>query len=56
MGGDTPLQEANRDVPLDGVAFSRLDWFWGKTGFKMGIFSVKKSESCCLLNLTISSH
>ena len=56
MGEDTPLQEANRDVPLDGVAFSRLDWFWGKKGFKMGIFSVKKSESCCLLNLTISSH
>ena len=25
-GGGTPLQEANRDVPLDGVAFSRLDW------------------------------
>ena len=24
-GGGTPLQEANRDVPLDGVAFSRLD-------------------------------
>ena len=25
-GGGTPLQEANRDVPLDGVAFSPLDW------------------------------
>ena len=24
-GWDTPLQEANRDVPLDGVAFSRLE-------------------------------
>ena len=24
-GGGTPLQEANRDVPLDGVTFSRLD-------------------------------
>ena len=24
-GGNTPLQEANRDVPLDGVAFSRLE-------------------------------
>ena len=24
-GGDTLLQEANGDVPLDGVAFSRLD-------------------------------
>ena len=38
-GGDNPLQEANGDVPLDGVAFSQLDWqewghkfsdFWGK--------------------------
>ena len=25
-GGGYSLQEANRDVPLDGVAFSRLDW------------------------------
>ena len=25
-GGGTPLQEANGDVPLDGVTFSRLDW------------------------------
>ena len=24
-GGGTPLQEANRDVPLDGVALSRLE-------------------------------
>ena len=24
-GGDTSLYETNRDVPLDGVAFSRLD-------------------------------
>ena len=24
-GGGTPLKEANGDVPLDGVAFSRLD-------------------------------
>ena len=24
-GWDTPLQEANRDVPLDGVAFSPLE-------------------------------
>ena len=23
--GGSPLQRANRDVPLDGVAFSRLD-------------------------------
>ena len=36
--GGTPLQEANGDVPLDGVAFSieLLEWdrkfsdFWGK--------------------------
>ena len=48
----------------NGVAFSidLLEWgrkfsdFRGKKGFKMGRFSVKKSESCCLLNLTISSH
>ena len=25
-GGGTPLQEADRDVPLDGVAFSRPEW------------------------------
>ena len=25
-GGGTPLQEANGDVPLDGIAFSRLEW------------------------------
>ena len=24
-GGGTPLKEANRDVPLDGVALSRLE-------------------------------
>ena len=24
-GGGTPLQEVNRDVPLDGIAFSRLE-------------------------------
>ena len=24
-GGCTPLEEANRDVPLDGVAFSQVD-------------------------------
>ena len=43
----------------NGVAFSieLLEWgcrfsdFWSKQGFKMGRFSVKKSESCCLLNL-----
>ena len=72
-GGGTPLQEANRDVPLDGVHFhdwidynevvfsiDLLEWshkfsdFWGEKGFKMRRFSVKKSESCWLLNLTIS--
>ena len=26
--GGIPLQEANGDVPLDGVAFSRLGWLW----------------------------
>ena len=63
-GGGTPLQEANGDVPLDGVAFSieLLEWgckfsdIWGKQGFKTGRFSFKISESCCLLNLTISSY
>ena len=30
--GGTPLQEANGDVPLDGVAFSRLEWlYWDRT-------------------------
>ena len=24
-GGGTPLQDGNRDVPLEGVAFSRLE-------------------------------
>ena len=24
-GAGTPFQESNRDVPLDGIAFSRLD-------------------------------
>ena len=54
-GEGTPLQEANKDVPLDGVAFSidLLEWgrtfsdFWSKWGFKMGRFSVKKSEKFC---------
>ena len=48
----------------NGIAFSidLLEWgrkfsdFGGKKGFKMERFSIKKSESCCLLNLTISSH
>ena len=48
----------------NGIAFSidLLEWgrkfsdFGGKKGFKMERFSFKKSESCCLLNLTISSH
>ena len=25
-GGCTPLQEANGDVPLDGIAFLGLEW------------------------------
>ena len=25
-GGGTPLQEANGDVPLDGITFSQLEW------------------------------
>ena len=29
-GGGTPLQEANRDVPLDGVAFSKDLLEWGR--------------------------
>ena len=30
-GGGTPLQKANGDVPLDGAAFSQLDWLeWGR--------------------------
>ena len=29
--GGNPLQEANGDVPLDGVALSQLDWLeWGR--------------------------
>jgi len=50
-GGGNPLQEANGDVPLDGVAFSKLlEWghkfldFGGKKRFKMGSFSVKKNQ------------
>ena len=51
-------------IDYNGVAFSKelLEWgrtfsgFGGKQRFKMGRFSVKKTESCCLLNLTISSH
>ena len=39
----SPLQEASRDVPLDGVAFSielpewgrKFSDFWSKQGFKM---------------------
>ena len=42
-------------IDYNGVAFSidLLEWgrkfsdFRGKKGFKMGRFSVKKSESCC---------
>ena len=29
-GGGTPLQDANGDVPLDGVAFSRELLEWGR--------------------------
>ena len=75
-GAGTPLQEANREVPLDGVAFSRLEpdyngvafsidlLEWGRKFSDFGVSKdskwedsrLKKSESCCLLNLTISSH
>ena len=64
-GGGAPLQEANGDVPLDGVAFSieLLEWdrkfgdFWGKyRDSKWEDSWLKKSESCCLLNLTITLH
>ena len=65
-GGGTPLQEANGDFPLDGVAFSieLLGWgrkfsdFGGNRDSKWEDSRLKKSrsESCCLLNLTISSH
>ena len=64
--GGTPLQEANGDFPLDGVAFSieLLGWgrkfsdFGGNRDSKWEDSRLKKSrsESCCLLNLTISSH
>ena len=31
-GGGTSLQEANGDLPLDGVAFLQLEWLeWGRT-------------------------
>ena len=65
-GGGTPLREANGDFPLDGVAFSieLLEWgrkfsdFGGNRDSKWEDSRLKKSrsESCCLLNLTISSH
>ena len=63
-GGGAPLQEANGDVPLDGVAFSieLLEWdrkfwdFWGSRDSKWEDSWLKKSESCCLLNLTITLH
>ena len=60
-GGGTPTQEANGDVLLDGVAFSQLEW----VNFRiLGVSRdpkwedsrLKKSESCCLLNLTIRLH
>ena len=64
-------------MPLDGVAFSRLDWlkwrcifnrvtrmgtfldFWGKKIILSRDWKwsrLKSSESCCLLNVTITSH
>ena len=37
-GGGTSLQEANGDVPLDGVAFLRLEWLeWGRTFSDFGV-------------------
>ena len=35
-GGVTPLQEANRDVPLDGVAFSTDLLGWGRKFLDFG--------------------
>ena len=65
-GGGTSLQEAYADFPLDGVAFSieLLGWgrkfsdFGGNRDSKWEDSRLKKSrsESCCSLNLTISSR
>ena len=65
-GGGTPLQEANGDFQLDEVAFSikLLGWgrkfsdFEGNRDSKWEDSRLKKSrsESYCLLNLTVSSH
>ena len=49
-GGVTSLKEANVNVPLDGVAFSRLDWLsWGRISIELlewaalvWIFGVRK--------------
>ena len=63
-GGGTSLQEAYADFPLDGVAFSIELLGWGRKFSDLGVSRnskwedsrFKKSGSCCLLNLTISSH
>ena len=65
-GGGTPLQEANGDFQLDEVSFSieLLGWgrkfsnFGGNRDSKWEDSRLKKSrsESYCLLNLTVSSH
>ena len=64
--GGTSLQEANGDFLLNGVAFSieLLGWgrkvsdFGGNRDSKWEDSRLKKSrsESYCLLNLTVSSH
>ena len=50
-GGGTPLQEANRDVPLDGVAFSKDLLEWGrKFSDFLGISRDSKWEDSRLKN------
>ena len=36
-GGGTPLQEANREVPLEGVAFSRLEPDYNGVAFSIDL-------------------
>ena len=36
-GGGTPLQEANREVPLEGVAFSRLESDYNGVAFSIDL-------------------
>ena len=65
-GGVTLLQEANGDFLLNGVAFSielpgwgrKVSDFGGNSDSKWEDSRLKKSrsESYCLLNLTVSSH